>query len=248
MEESDTEQKLIQQQMEETRASLSNKIEALENKVGDTIQTATDVVQNTKDAVADTVESVKETVGEISDKVGDTVRTVAHAFDLSRQVEERPWLVFGGAIGLGCLVGWYLPSRTRRRTISKSTRASAPPPPSASSHEAAATPPQAKTPGWVSNQIGRLRGLAIGAVMGTIRDLAKESLPEAISTRVADEMDNLTPHLGGEVIHGQILPDSILHPEDKPEERPNAADSRPASVPSAAGERTMGRTLVGEWS
>jgi len=243
----DTEQKLIQQQMEETRASLSNKLEALENQVADTVQTATDVVQNTTEAVADTVESVKETVGEISDRVGDTVRSVAGAFDISRQVQERPWLVLGGAIGVGCLVGWYLPTRTTRRKASGTPRSIPAATPAASAYEAAATPAEPKQPGWVSNQLSRLRGLAIGMVMGTVRDLARESLPEVISTRVADEVDNLTPHLGGEVIHGQILPDSILHPESQPEEQPNPAGGRPTSFPQTEGQKAKSRSLVGEW-
>jgi ElaB/YqjD/DUF883 family membrane-anchored ribosome-binding protein len=247
MEQGDHEQKLIQQQMEVTRASLSNKIEALENQVADTVQTATDVMQNTTDAVADTVESVKETVGEISDKVGDTVRSVADAFDLRRQVEERPWLVFGGAIGLGCLVGWYLPSRTRQRNVPETNRSFAGSTPTASTYEAAAAPPEAKTPGWVSNQVSRLRGLAIGMVMGSIRDLAVQSLPDAISTRVAEEVDNLTPHLGGEVIHGPILPDLELRAEGTAEERRNDAGDAPASFHPAVGEKAQGRALVGEW-
>jgi len=237
--EADHEQKLIEQQMEETRASLSNKLEALENQVVDTVQTATDVVQNTTEAVAGTVESVKETVGEISDKVGDTVRSVASAFDISRQVEERPWLVFGGAIGLGCLAGWYLPARTRQGKVAAAPRSFAATAPQAAAYEAAATPAEPKVPGWVSNQLSRLRGLAVGMVMGAVRDLARESLPEPIRERVAEEVDNLTPHLGGEVIHGTILPESILHPER------NEDDGPPASQP-VGGEKPRDRTLVGE--
>ncbi len=247
MEQGDIEQKLIQQQMEETRASLSNKLEALESQVAETVQTATDVVHDTTEAVADTVECVKETVGEITDKVGDTMRSVAHTFDLSRQVEERPWLVFGGAIGLGCLVGWYLPSRTRQRKVSNTTRSFAGSTRSAAACEAAAAPAEAKQPGWVSKELSRLRGLAIGTVMGAVRDLARESLPEPIRARVAEEVDNLTPHLGGEVIHGQILPDSILHPEANPEEGRNDAGGRPASFQPGEGEKAKGRALVGEW-
>jgi len=248
MEDGDIKQKLIQQQMEETRASLSNKIEALENQVADTVQTATDVVHNTTEAVAETVESVKESVGEITDKVGDTVRSVVHTFDISEQVEKRPWLVFGGAIGLGCLAGWYLRSRSRPRKVSGTMRSFAATTPSAAAYETAATPAEAKQPGWVSKELGRVRGLAIGMVMGAVRDLARESLPDMISTRVAEEVDNLTPQLGGEVIHGQILPESILHPEPKAEERGNEAGDQSASYPPREAEKAKGRTLVGEWS
>jgi len=237
--EGDIEQKLIEKQMEETRASLSNKLEALENQVVDTVQTATDAVQNTTEAVAGTVESVKETVGEIGDKVSDTVHSVLSAFNLSRQVEERPWLMFGGAIGLGWLTGWYLPDRTRK---SRPTGAQ-PSFPATSSWAAApvaaAPPAEPKVPGWVSNQLSRVRGLAVGMVMGAVRDLARESLPESIRDRVTEEVDNLTPHLGGEVIHGTVLPESILHPEpSKPGEQSGSQ--------SVGGEKYRAPSLVGE--
>lgn len=244
--EGDIEQKLIEQQMEATRASLSNKLEALESQVAETVQTATDVVQNTKDAVAETVESVKDTVGEISEKVGDTARSVAHAFDLSAQVNEHPWLVFSGSIGVGCLVGWFLPTPSRSRKNTAPARFfNAAAAPAAAAYEAAATPAHPSQPSWVSKQVGRLRGLAIGMVLGTVRDLARASLPETISGRVAEEVDNLTPHLGGEVIHGQIIPDSFLHPEEKPVEPGNAPSETSASAKTSASERTAGRSYIG---
>jgi ElaB/YqjD/DUF883 family membrane-anchored ribosome-binding protein len=203
----DDEQKLIQQQMEETRASLSTKLEALENQVAETVQTATDAVQTTTEVVAETVESVKESVGEIRERVGDTVRSVASLFDISRQVEERPWLVFGGSIGVGCLIGWVL------RSGKSGQKTSAPPPSFAAEPPAVAAaptwqaPPEPTKPSWLSQEFSRLRGLAIGLAMGTVRDLARQTLPDTFSGRVAEMVDNLTPQLGGEVVHAQILPD-----------------------------------------
>jgi len=226
------EQNLIQQQMEETRASLSNKLEALETQVAETVQTATDAVQtateavqSTKDAVAETVETVKDSVGEIRERVGETVRSVASFFDINRQAQERPWVVLGGAVGLGCLAGWYLTSGKN----AKKAAARAPAPPQTFADATAVQPavqqtapsaPAAEKPSWFSKEVGHLRGLAIGLAMGTLRDLAKQTLPEAFSGRVAEEVDRLTPQFGGEVFQGQILPDlkalgDSLAPEPK---------------------------------
>jgi len=245
-EKGDIEQQLIQQQMEETRTALSDKLDALENQVADTVQTATDVVQNTKEAVAETVESVKETVGEISDKVGDTVRSVVHTFDFSRQIEERPWLVFGGCIGLGCMAGWYLSRSTRPHPASATAPSVAEPLTTTQRNQVPASR-EPSQPGWMSQQLTRLRGLAVGVAMGAIRDLVKQNFPDPIGSRVAEEVDSLTPQMGGEVIHGPILPESLFRAEDTAEDRQNDANGRPASFGPTEGKKPKSRTLVGEW-
>jgi hypothetical protein len=43
--------------------------------------------------------------------------------------------------------------------------------------------------------------------MGAIRDLVVRQLPEALSHRLAEEMDQMTRHLGGEPIRGSVLPE-----------------------------------------
>jgi len=96
-------------QMEGTRASLAQKLETLENQVVGTIQDATstvsETVQQVKDAVTGTVETVKETVEGTVDSVKDTVQgtvdSVKETFDLRRQVENHPWLMFGGSFAVG---------------------------------------------------------------------------------------------------------------------------------------------------
>jgi len=101
------EREVIRQQMEETRAALTDKLETLEHQVVDTVQGATTAVQETvatvKDAVQETVETVKGSVQE-------TVETVKETFDLNRQVDRHPWLMFGGAVAVGYLGGRLLTS------------------------------------------------------------------------------------------------------------------------------------------
>src|SRR5713226_6434711 len=88
-------EEVIKQQMLETRASLAEKLETLEQQVVGTVHSATS-------AVTDTVESVK-------DAVQHTVEAVKDTFDLSHHVREHPWLMVGGSVTVGfaagCLTG-----------------------------------------------------------------------------------------------------------------------------------------------
>jgi ElaB/YqjD/DUF883 family membrane-anchored ribosome-binding protein len=134
----DREQEVIQKQMEETRAGLTNKLSALEHQVSGTVQTATDAVEATKDAVTGTVEAVsntvdsvketyenvkesfQETVENVTEQVQETFKSVAETFNLNLQAERRPWVVFGGAVAVGVLGGWLLGGRSRRTRHSRS--------------------------------------------------------------------------------------------------------------------------------
>jgi len=102
--------------MEETRASLAEKIEALGSQVSDTVQTTTEAVSSTVETVKDVVESVTDkvtdTVQSVTDTVQDTVQTVADTFNFPKLVETRPWLVFGGSVALGVVGGYLLGGRS----------------------------------------------------------------------------------------------------------------------------------------
>jgi ElaB/YqjD/DUF883 family membrane-anchored ribosome-binding protein len=97
---------VIEQQMEETRQSLTDKVSALETQVVGTVQTATQAVQDTvetvKAAVQDTVTSVKDSVQESVTAVTDNVK---ETFDVTHHVEEHPYLMVGGALVAGLITG-----------------------------------------------------------------------------------------------------------------------------------------------
>ena len=101
----DDDAEVIRHQMQETRSSLTDKIERLE-------QTVTQKVQTTTAAVTDTVESVKgavqDTVQTVKGTVNDTVDTVKEAFNVRRYFEEYPWAAFGAAVGAGFAGGVLL--------------------------------------------------------------------------------------------------------------------------------------------
>lgn len=70
----------IRQDIEQTRASLDEKIDMLENK-------ATEVVDHVKTTATDTIDTVKQT------------------FDVKKQVSDRPWIALGAALAAGYILG-----------------------------------------------------------------------------------------------------------------------------------------------
>jgi hypothetical protein len=206
---------MIRQQMEETRSKLADKLEALENQVSDTVQSTTAAVTETVEAVKDTVESVSATVQE-------TVETVGQTFDLWGQTDRHPWVVFGGSVALG-----YLAAQLFDRASANGKEKHGPSPSwdalaKSAQHPREEAPRQSPEPSvppadrsessengkksWFWDEMNRVKKLAVGSLMGVVRDLAATGLPGPLGQRVAEEVDHLTPSLGGETIRGPVLP------------------------------------------
>jgi ElaB/YqjD/DUF883 family membrane-anchored ribosome-binding protein len=202
--------------MEETRSHLAKKLEALESQVANT-------VESTTEAVAETVENVKETVENVTETVHETVQTVAKTFDIRHQVEQHPWAMVGGALAAGALAGYFLGGRSQRNGRWEQEEEASPP---ASQFTSAGSPswheqesrapsyqadrhaePHEEKKGWFREEIGRLGGLAISALMGVVREMTSRALPEALGKKVSEEVDHLTEKLGGEPIRGSLLPE-----------------------------------------
>jgi ElaB/YqjD/DUF883 family membrane-anchored ribosome-binding protein len=189
--------------MEETRSSLTEKLEVLEGKVAETVQPMKAAVERATEAAADIVEEVKETVHEVKEKVRDTAQGVSEAFNLRRQTERHPWIVVGLATTAGCVLANLVGRRTQ-----EPSRLSEPSRPrhgkgagNGRVHRAdSRTATGQETGGLFSEELHRLKGLAISAAMGVLRDIAKRSLPGSLGNRLAEELDNLTTGFGAEPI------------------------------------------------
>jgi len=109
--------------IEETRASMTEKLELLEERVRDTLEetkTAVgDIVENVKGTVDETVGAVKETVDgakstvediveNVKGTMDDTVTMVKQSFDLRYQVEQHPWLMLGGSVIAGSMLASFM--------------------------------------------------------------------------------------------------------------------------------------------
>jgi len=229
----DNESEMIRQHMEETRGSLQEKLETLEQQVKDTVQEATDAVSDTvesvKDAVQDTVETVKDTVQ-------GTVESVKHTFDLARQVDEHPWAMFAGATALG-FIGTRLLSRAMAPASPAgplaSTAAAVAPAPSHGNgfgvtSNVSAPPPAPKQSWWsfiadhYGEELAKVKGLAIASVAGVAREMLIANAAPQIAESVKEVIDGITTKLGAKPIEGPILNPSPQAEESK-EEQPSFA-------------------------
>jgi ElaB/YqjD/DUF883 family membrane-anchored ribosome-binding protein len=205
---------VIREQIDMTRSDLTNKLEALEQRVVDSVSEA-------KEAVTDTVETVKEsvdhTIQAVRDTVHDTVDSVKRNLDLARQVDRHPWGMFGGAIAAGFVAGHLFEGLTRRpsvRPLPQAWRNGRRPMGTPLSAAGPAVSPalDGAAPSFVSSladkfgpEIEQLKGLALGAVMSLARDFVKQSLPPSLAPEVGRMADDVTTKLGGKPIAGPVF-------------------------------------------
>jgi len=119
--------------IEETRASMTEKLELLEERVRDTLEetkiAVDDIVENVKGTVDETVVVVKETVTgakstveniveNVKETMDDTVTKVKQSFDLRYQVEQHPWLMVGGSVVVGSVLASFLQGGRESRPYS----------------------------------------------------------------------------------------------------------------------------------
>jgi len=208
-------------EMEDTRTSLTEKLEALEARV-------TGVVENATSTANQLVENVKETVHDVTEKVESGLESAAETFNLTRQTERRPWLLVGLATGFGCILGYTLNRRAGRSSGSTYAGPSAAPQRSYETWQVGGGLPQQSSAsqaapqkeGFFAEEMRRLKGLAVGALMGMARDLVQKSLPESVGNRLAQEFDTMTSKLGAEPIQGPVLEDTER--SEKPTRRTSA--------------------------
>jgi ElaB/YqjD/DUF883 family membrane-anchored ribosome-binding protein len=231
---------VIQQDMEGTRSGLADKLGELGDKISGTVGAVEATVSSVSEKASDTVEAVKDTVSDTVDSVretvSDTVEAVKGAFDLHKQAQERPWLVFGGAVALG-FIGTKLlssltaPPRERERrpdshrdgraevkTAKTNGRAAE----SIRAQQVFSRPAEetehqdaAPRPSWLSNfakqfgpEMSTLKGLALGSVFGVVRDMVTPHLPRSLKDEVGNVINKLTEDVGGKTIQGPVLGDS----------------------------------------
>jgi len=200
-------EELIRKQMDETRSSISEKLETLEQKVSGDIQGATgavtgtveavkDTVETVKDSVTETVETVKETVAETAETVKESVKeglqSVAHWFDIPAHVRNYPWLSVGVAAGAGFLLETTLVGSTSSHGRStgaapfssargfSSSGASTGGTPSASTSSGTGSSVRSGISSLMSAfgpQLGMLRQIALSALFNAIKEPVLKAMP-----------------------------------------------------------------------
>jgi len=188
----DDELEVIRHQMEGTRASLADKLDTLENQVLGTVHDATA-------AVAHTVEDVKSVVGTVTESIQETVENVKETFNLSEHVRHHPWGMLGGAVAAGFLGGWLIgPSRREEETAAAPRQPFTGPAPAASISEKEAEPASEKSS--LLEPLESLKGVALGALMGVLREMVTDCLPASMKADVVSAVDDFTTRLGGKPV------------------------------------------------
>jgi ElaB/YqjD/DUF883 family membrane-anchored ribosome-binding protein len=211
------ETELIKQRMGQTRASLTEKLETLENKVlgtvNDTTSTVSNTVQQVTSTVRDTVRevgaTVRETTGDVRASVREAVSSARDAVDLSRQVREHPWLMLGGSVVAG-YVGGVLLDNLERGRLPALPSLPAPEqllPQGSELRERVESAPASRRTGssflraladTFAPELDKLKGAAIGLALGLVRDKVSESVPAHMKEGFTELMDRVTEKLGGE--------------------------------------------------
>jgi len=216
---------MIKRQMEHTRASLTEKVEMLEQKVEDTVTSATtavtETVETVKETVQGTVESVKEavqgTVDTVKETVAGTVESVKDTFDFRAHTQRHPWAVFGGSVAVGFLGGYFLGGRNGAAHASNGSSWSAETNGARGYSAPVAAPMTAPVAeekghgllsglgGMLGPELSKLKGLAIGTTLGLVRDLLTRSMPQEVSAKLSEVIDGITTKLGGEPVRHSLL-------------------------------------------
>lgn len=222
---------MIVSDMEQTRASLTDKVAALESQVVGTLQSATDTVHSTVESIQSSVASVRsaveDTMSSVKDSVSDSVEAVTSqvksTFDFSSHVRERPWAVVGGAAATGFLLGFLLPGGGRRQLFGHEVLGfqpapgvPTPPGPSHAAmppavHAAAAVPAAPKEPSWIDDLLAmagkearRLGEEALTLAVASVKQSLHEQVPHLVDAGIASATQTFAQHLptGGAGQHG----------------------------------------------
>jgi len=216
---------VIKHQMAQTRESLSEKLEALENKVvntvADTTETVTSKVESIADAVQGTAENVQDavhrTVESVQGTVHETVATVKDSLDVCQHVERHPWAMLAGSVAAGFVLGRLLTPPAR--DLSPMTHAGYHPadrPWSEPQHfQAAPAPaPQAhdqgsgqKPEGFLDHMTEKLqpafdelKDMAIGAATNLVGEMILSSVGPAMRGQVKSVIDQFATALAGKPV------------------------------------------------
>jgi len=215
----------IQQEMQETRVALAEKLILLEGKVAGTVDQVTTAVTDTVEAIKDSVQETKATVSVVNETVQDSVKSMQDCLDVNAQVQAHPWWVVAGSVAAGFCLGTLLKNREQpsHAPHAIASNGGAPRPWNGEHSDrhhngngtATITPKQ--EPSMFAAEVDKLKGLALGALFGTAREMIAASLPEPVNQQVKEIIDNVTKKAGGEPIPSSAFA-KLLEPKPAPEQ------------------------------
>lgn len=214
----DSESQVIREQMDHTRASLTDKLEELEKQVMGSVQDATSVVRDTVEEVMHTVESVKESVHDTVESVRGSVSgaadTMRETFDIKHQVDAHPWMMLAGATAVGYIAGTMLsPAPAHNGHHHYYDNGHAPGHQFATAghpvehHQQAQHPVKEKLGGLLdmlgepmTQELNMLKGMAIGAALAMARDALSGSVPPQFQRIVDEGINTIGKRMGAQPV------------------------------------------------
>jgi len=166
--------------MEQRREALTEKLETLEQKV------------------ADSVAAVTQTVASVQEKVHEGVESVKGAVDVKAHVDRHPWLMLGGSVLCGYILGDLLLAERPKGPERKFTLTPTPTPIQENGHQRAEPKANANWLQGFEPEIRHLKGLALGAALGTVREMLTDEVPPHMAAHLRDIIDAVTKKAGGE--------------------------------------------------
>jgi ElaB/YqjD/DUF883 family membrane-anchored ribosome-binding protein len=237
---------LIREQIEQTRSSLTDKLETLEDRVTTTVQEASKTVENVTgsveetvatvtDSVQETVETVKDTVEETLSVVKDGVNAVKSVFDIPRHVDRHPWVAVGGSLAVGYVLGEILLPRPARadRNHEPVPRLAAGVSSNGNGQHHNGTETGAAHGGGLLEQfepeLTKLKGLALGVLMGTLREVVAKAAGDHLGQSVSEIIDSVTEKIGGTPVPHDHLVNMQGKQRESSDDIPYASRAEPKS-------------------
>jgi len=214
---------VIRHDMERSRESLAEKLDALEHTLEAKVTGAKEAVEHTVEAVEHTVETVKE--------------TVSNALDFRGHVRRRPWLMVGGAFSLGCLGGYLLGGGRRQADVTAADMTSrmesptgapalaSPGAHTGNGHTEAPSRREEEESSPLAEGLKTLKGVAVGALMGLLREAITRALPPEWVPDVKGVVDDWTTRLGGKPLRSDEFARAFTESATAGETRHDEADA-----------------------
>jgi len=142
----------------------------------------------------------------VKEKMEEGVESVKEAVDVPAHVENHPWLMVGGSVLCGFVLGSLLLDR-RRSAPPLHQPLPAPKTPEPANGNGRRLMERQETPavsaswlGALEPEIKHLKGLALGVTLGTVREMLTEQAPPHMADQIREIMDAVTKKAGGEPV------------------------------------------------
>jgi ElaB/YqjD/DUF883 family membrane-anchored ribosome-binding protein len=201
----------VRVEMENTRASLSQKFDVLESKIGEGVQETAASITAAKETITETVQTVQEAVRGTVSAVESGVSAVEEFFDIPAQIQRHPWGIMGGAVVVGFLgerlLGAACPTALAAAAAAEQKDMS---PltgkhsnghghkPNGHSNKRASTKPSVlqSLAQEFDSELGKLKNIAVASLITGLHQWLAPSIPEAVQPQVQDIVRSVTQKLG----------------------------------------------------